>query len=189
MRAGRRFRHLARRWRGEEDGATAVEFGLVAMPFFGLLFAIIETAMAFWSGQILQTAVTDASRRIYTGEFQTATATTPSAEVPGKFREEICKRLVSLIDCSAVKVDVQTYTSFPDGVPPAIVVDPVTGERKLDPNFGQYTRPGPTQIVIVRAAVEQDVYVSLLNPNHANLSNGKRLLVATAAFKTEPFTQ
>ena len=61
-----RPRGLLRRFRRDQRGVTAVEFGMVATPFFALLFAIIETALVFWTTQVLETAVTNASRRVYT---------------------------------------------------------------------------------------------------------------------------
>src|SRR4051812_47106857 len=35
------------RFRKNQSGATAVELGLIALPFFALLFAILETALGF----------------------------------------------------------------------------------------------------------------------------------------------
>ena len=58
---------LARR----NDGAAAVEFALVAAPFLALVFAIMETAIVFFAGQALETAVADTSRLIMTGQAQT----------------------------------------------------------------------------------------------------------------------
>ena len=62
----------------QRDGATVVEFGLVALPFLGLLFAILQTALVFFAGQVLQTAVTNASRLIMTGQAQTGGYTAAS---------------------------------------------------------------------------------------------------------------
>jgi Flp pilus assembly protein TadG len=42
-----------------KDGSAAVEFGLIAAPFIALLFAIMETAIVFFAGQTLETAVAD----------------------------------------------------------------------------------------------------------------------------------
>jgi hypothetical protein len=39
----------------------------------------------------------------------------------------------------------------------------------------------------VRFYYEWPIYLSLLNNNLGNLSNGSRLLVATAVFRNEPF--
>ena len=49
----------ARRLVRQQDGAAAVEFGLVAAPFLALVFAIMETAVVFFAGQALETAVAD----------------------------------------------------------------------------------------------------------------------------------
>ena len=38
---------------GSDDGAAAVEFGLVAAPFLVLLIAIFETALVFFAGRVL----------------------------------------------------------------------------------------------------------------------------------------
>ena len=46
----------ARRLARQEDGTAAIEFGLVALPFLALVFAIIETALVFFASQTLETA-------------------------------------------------------------------------------------------------------------------------------------
>lgn len=50
---------LLRRFRRNRRGSAAVEFALIAPLFFGLLFAIIETAMTFFAGQVLETVTQD----------------------------------------------------------------------------------------------------------------------------------
>ncbi len=67
LKAIRAVRRLLR----QQDGAAAVEFGLVAAPFLALIFAIMETAIVFFSGQALETAVADSARLIMTGQAQT----------------------------------------------------------------------------------------------------------------------
>ena len=85
-----------------------------------------------------------------------------------------------------IQIDVRLFTSFPGQKPQM----PITSDGQFDAaNFGKYEPPGANQIVVVRAAVELPVYVSLLNPNQANLKNGNRLIMGTAAFRTEPFAQ
>jgi Flp pilus assembly protein TadG len=177
---------VARRFRRDERGVTAIEFGMVAMPFLALLFAIIETALTLWTTQVLDTAVTNAARRIYTGQFQQDNSSTKPEDLSTKFREEICKSIVALLTCSNIKIDVRAFASFPD----KNASPPITSEGQFDSNnFGKYESAGANQIVVVRAAVEYPIVVSLLNPNAANLKNGKRLLLATATFRTEPFAQ
>ena len=184
--AARGLRRL-RRLRRDERGATAVEFGLVALPLLALLFAIIEAAVIFWTQQVLETAVSDAARDVYTGQFQSANAGTAAALMPDKLKGAICNRVVATFDCQAkLKVDVKTYTSFPIPVPTPIVTDG-SGNRAIDPTFGSYTNPGPNQIVLVRALVPYPVFANLLGANASNLTTTTRALIASAAFRTEPY--
>jgi len=41
---------VVRRFIHQQDGATAVEFAMVAAPFLAMMFAIIETAIVFFAG-------------------------------------------------------------------------------------------------------------------------------------------
>lgn len=183
---GLRGRLVVRRFRRDDRGATAIEFGFVAIPFFALLFAIIETALTFWTTQVLETAVSNASRQIYTGQFQTANSTTTDpSQLATKFRDEVCKSIVALFTCDKIQIDVRSADAFPGSKPSS----PLTNGA-IDPaKFGKYEPPAPNKVVIVRAAVEWPVFVSLLNPNQANLANGNRLLMGTATFRTEPYGQ
>src|SRR3954454_7625312 len=129
----------ARRLLRRQDGAVAVEFGLVALPFLVLVFAILETAIIFFSGQALETAVADSARLILTGQAQT------SGFDQAKFKTAVCQKVVALFDCAyGVYVDVKTFTSF----------DNVTMDSPLDANGNfvnsAYNPGGPGDIVVVR---------------------------------------
>jgi Flp pilus assembly protein TadG len=67
-----------RRFRRNRSGSAAVEFALVAPMFFALIFAIIETGMVFFAGQVLETAVQDGGRLIYTSQSLTQTQFKPT---------------------------------------------------------------------------------------------------------------
>jgi Flp pilus assembly protein TadG len=177
---------LAAGLRRDERGSTAIELSLLALPFLAVLFAVIEGALVFWANQVLGTAVAGASRELYTGRFQQATSSTPPQDLAGRFRDEVCRRTSRMFSCDTLKVDVRTYASFPDGIPNPIITDP-DGTRRLDPNFGAYQAPQPTQIAVVQAAVEYPVLVPLMGANKSNISGNKRLLLGTAAFRTEAF--
>jgi len=183
----RRRGRLLSRFIKNREGATAVEFAIVALPFFALLFAIIETALVFWSTQVLETAVADASRKIYTGQFQSETAgMMDPEEIAEKFRDDVCERVVALFNCrSMVKVDIQR---FPSGFPGTGLPPPIT-DGNFDTSGFNYAPSGPSEIVVVRAAMAYPVVVSLMNPSFASLNDGKRLIMASAAFRNEPFSQ
>ncbi|NWG23021.1 MAG: pilus assembly protein [Pseudorhodoplanes sp.] len=160
-----------------QKGAAAVEFALVAAPFIALLFAIIETALIFFAGQALETAVADSSRLIMTGQAQTQNFD------QAKFKQAVCSKVYGLFDCSGgMYVDVRTYSSFGNANPPS----PINPDGTLNNSF-VYQPGGPGDIVVARLLYEWPVYVSLMGMDLSNLGNNKRLIVATAAFRNEPY--
>lgn len=161
-----------------QDGAAAVEFGLVAAPFLALLFAIIETAIVFFAGQALETAVADSARLILTGQAQTQ-----GLDAAG-FKNAVCAKIYGLFDCAnGVYVDVRKFTSFASVTMPS----PVDGQGNFQNNFS-FQPGGPGDIVLVRLFYQYPVYVSLLGFNLSNMNGGKRLLAATSAFRNEPYS-
>lgn len=182
----RRFRlRFVRRMCRDETGATTIEFAFVAVPFFALLLAIIETAVVFWTQQVLETAVADASRRIYTGQFQAAHRdVADEAALREAFRDEICRHVVALFDCDGtLRVDVRSYAGF-DGVTFGPVVDE---EGALDDDAFAFEPSDAGQVVVVRAAIDYPIFTGVLDASDANLGNGRRLIMASAAFRNEPF--
>jgi Flp pilus assembly protein TadG len=166
-----------RRFLRHQDGTSAVEFGLVALPFIALTFAIIETAIVFFAGQSLEAGAANASRLILTGQAQTQNLTAST------FKTQVCAQLTSLFDCTnGIYVDVKNYSTFAA----AINTSPVTNGT-LDTSGMTYAPGGPSTIVVMRLYYQWPIYVSLLNAGISDLNGGKKLLVATAAFRTEPY--
>ena len=61
---------ILRRLRADNAGATAIEFGIVAAPFFALMLALIEVSLVFFGTFTLENAVDKTSRMIRTGQAQ-----------------------------------------------------------------------------------------------------------------------
>src|SRR5262245_48094332 len=166
-----------RRFTRGNDGAAAVEFGMVAAPFLALMFAIMETALVFFASQTLETAVADSARLIMTGQAQQSSFTEQ------QFKTAVCDRILGLFDCAnGIKIDVKTYSNFSS----ISTAKPIDQNGNLLNNFG-YTPGNPGDIVVVRLMYEWPVYVSLLGFNLADMSGGKCLIIATAAFRNEPY--
>ncbi|MEP0323648.1 TadE/TadG family type IV pilus assembly protein [Bauldia litoralis] len=175
--APRARRGSFRRFRRDENGATAIEFGIIALPFIALMMAIIETAIVFFAGQAMETAVDRASRLVRTGQAQQQGF---SAE---DFKKEVCSGVMSLLDCDGgLKIDVATYKSFGD----IALTKPVDGAGNLKKTF-DYKPGNGGDIVVVRAFYEWPVYINLLGHNLANMANGTHLLSSATAFRNEPF--
>jgi Flp pilus assembly protein TadG len=172
---GRKTRQFGR----AKEGATAVEFAVVLAPFLAMMFAIIEVALVFFAGQVLETATADSARRIMTGEVQKASFD------GAKFKEDLCSRVLALFDCEGgVSIDVQKYTNFPAGGPAM----PINEDGELDVADFKFEPGAQGDIVVVRVVYEWPTFVPGLGFDLGTLANGKRLLMATAAFRNEPYT-
>lgn len=173
-----RSARLAGRFRRDEGGANAVEFGLVALPFFALVMAIIEAAMAFFASQVMETGLRDAARMIRTGQAQTGNWTA------ARFKEEVCAHIPALLNCAAsLTIDVRSYNSFSSAdwsVP--------TSGGNFNPGGTQFNMGAAGSIVVARAFYAWPSYANILGSSLANQSNGTILLVASSAFRNEPFS-
>ncbi len=186
-----------RRWRGfarDESGVTAIEFGLLAVPFFSILGAILETSLVFLSGQVLESAVQDASRLIRTGQAQSAGMNAAA------FKDLVCDGTFGLIrDCNGLHVEVRVVNTFNDVNVSAPVnwtcaaPGPGQTQAQADAACATWTRPegySPgvgSSIVTVQVYYKWPVIVPFGGLGLSNLPDGRRVLGAAAVFRNEPF--
>ena len=166
-----------RLFRRDRSGATAIEFGIVALPFFALLGALIEIGLVFFGNFTLENAVDQAARLVRTGQAQ------EQGFGEAQFKESVCNNVYALLDCmNGLKVDVRKFDDFTSVSLP----DPINESGELVDNF-QYDPGVGGEIVVVRAFYEWDLIANLPGVGLGNMANGSRLLSATAAFRNEPF--
>ena len=160
-----------------EDGAAALEFAVVSAPFLALLFAIMETALMFFASQTLETAVQSSGRLVLTGQAQNQGMSQSS------FQTAVCQTLSSLFSCGSILIDVETASTFSS----ANTSLPIQNGQ-VQNNFS-FSPGGPGDIVVVRLMYQWPVYVSLfgLSNTLSNTSGSSNLLMATAAFRNEPY--
>jgi Flp pilus assembly protein TadG len=180
-------RGIMRRLVRQQDGAAAVEFALVAAPFLALMFAIMETAMVFFASQSLETVAADSARLIMTGQAQM------QGFDQDKFKQAVCDKVAGLFDCmGGLYVDVQTYSSFATmsgGATQKLNDIKALFDSSTPPTSDKfsYQAGGPGDIVVVRLIYLWPVYVPLLGLDLADMPGNKRLVMATVAFRNEPY--
>jgi Flp pilus assembly protein TadG len=170
------IRTVLRRFRRNRRGSAAVEFALVAPVFFALLFAIIETAIVFFAGQVLETVTQNSARLIMTGQAQTG------GWLAADFHNKVCGQIPALFNCANVYVDVQSYSTFS-----SINISSQIDSNNNFINTMNYSPGVAGQIVVVRVFYQWPLFVTGLGYNIANLSGSMRLLTAAAAFQNEPY--
>jgi Flp pilus assembly protein TadG len=170
-----------RRFRRDENGATAVEFALISVPFFMLLMTTVEMALVLWTSQQMEEAVFQGSRTMLTGESRTIYNNPGTAAA--QFRDAVCVNMTLISNCtSRLTVDVRTFASF--GA--ATSSSPITAGVLNTAGFG-FQPVTPSSIVVVRAVLSYPLTMSTWSTTFANLTNGERALMASIAFRTEPF--
>lgn len=173
----RRLRRLVpRRIRRDETGTSTVEFAIVATPFLGALFMMVETGYVFFAGQVLDSATTDSARLILTGQSAGFDA--------NAFRTDLCSRTMALLDCNSITIVVQTYASWAA----VDVTPPIDSSGNLTQTTNVFNPGAGGSIVVVRTLYQYPVLIRSFGFDLANLANGKRLLISTVAFRNEPFT-
>ena len=178
--SGRKPTAVAARFVRREDGAAALEFAIVAAPFFAIVLATLQTSLAFFAGQVLESAVADSSRAILTGSAQNASLSQSA------FAAAVCAASkTALFDCSKLMIDVQTANSFGAA---NVSMPTLTFDSHGNVNNAWQFQPGnPGDIVVMRVMYQWPVFLGPLGLNLANESNGNLLLMATATFKNEPY--
>ena len=163
------------------DGAAALEFALVMIPFLALTQAIIETTVMAFTDAVLQNAVTEAARMVRTGQSSVTGGGGASA-----FSTTVCNQLNGLVDCANLVFDLRSFTSFSAISIP--VPDANGGTAGAVYNTGASSATaGAADIVTARVIYPY----SFLTPGLSYFlgsSAGQTLpLVYTVVFQNEPF--
>lgn len=165
-------------WRAR-DGAAAVEFALVALPFMFMLFAILEIALIFTIDSVLDNATVETGRLVRTGQASAMSMTTAD-----QFKEELCDRMIIFegpcLDPGTTAIDVRIIPQFD------VDLDNPAADGEFAAGETQFTPGGPGNLILVRVWYKQPIITAFLAPGSQELLSGKRILASTTAFRNEP---
>jgi len=162
------------------DGATAIEFALLAMPFTFLLMGVIELCLMFAADSLFEGATTSAARLIRTGQLQQGYAT--ASEQENAFRDALCTYATALIDCNGVILEAQKLTNFSDAESSPPTYDTTTGE--LVPTG--FAIGGSDDKVLVRVFYRYHFMTPLIGPLLGGADSAVDF-VSTVVLETEPY--
>jgi hypothetical protein len=161
---------LARRTRrsclsgwADQRGVVAIEFALLAIPFFLVLFFIFEVSLDLFEQEALDSGLHLAARQIQTGNAQNVT--NGAAFVAGY----LCPDLGELLNCNNLYVNVdhidpttgQDYYNFTTGTLPG-------GGGALDlSSYGSanFCNAGPSEFLLISAIYVSNSAIGGLLPN------------------------
>lgn len=173
----------ASRFNKNEDGATAVEFALVSIPFFMLVFMLIGFAMYFFVMNSLDKGMDQTSRLVRTGQAQ------KSNMKVSDFKNNVCNAAGNWIKCNKVQVFVQKYPDWQSVQPQAclnsdgsVVTNTAGGGEPIATYSG-----AASDIVVVTTCYKWEFAQKIPFVKIGNMSDNSMMMQTSTAFRTEPY--
>jgi Flp pilus assembly protein TadG len=163
---------LLRRFSRADDGAAAVEFAFVAIPFLMLVFGLIELGLTFLVSMSLENALMTVDRRIRTGELQAATRQ--------QFTTAVCTEMSWLgSSCeTSIMLDVRVLPAFANA----------DNLQKPKADAVCFDTGGPKSIMLVRGYYKWPLITPLLQEAIGG-STGDREVTFATVFVNEPYAE
>lgn len=172
-----------RTFASDKRGTTALEFGIVAMPFMMFAFGIMGTGLHFFTQNALEHAVETTARKIRTGQAQQGGTTV------SQFKQMLVAEAGPMIDIGKLQVQMQTGNQWTDITPGSCVDaagDAASGTGNDTDTLDQHGG-GAGQVVLVTACYEWELAQILSFLQFDQLNNGSGMIQASTTFRTEPF--
>lgn len=170
------IRKLTSKFVGDRKGSAAIEFAILALPFFVVIFAIAEIAVMYFVDSGLDAAVHRAVRQVRVGIAKSGSWDAT------KFKEVVCGELSFSFDCST-KLKVR-----------AVVVTDMSSIDKTSPISGgnlaiteDFDLGDSGSYVLVQAYLPWSPVFKLYALSSARLSDGSYVLGTAELIKNEPF--
>lgn len=177
---------LLRRFIGDRQGVAAIEFAVLAIPFFLFIFAILESCLSFAAQQVLSNAMDNVARAVRTGQLPALTES--------QLKKAICDHIEVIVgsDCMTngnLNVDLRSYTTFKAAATDTYTV--VGGNIFIKRNTAvlplQVTPGASLTINTLRVFYKWPVITDVMRTYMANIGGNKTLLFATTTWQNEPF--
>lgn len=165
------------------SGAAALEFAMVGPIFIAIILSIIELGLNMTKIAMLDYAVSNASKFIYTGAVQDGTPT------QSEIADFICNKAVVFTNCrNNIAVELTPITAFsapPTNDAPCLDSD---ADPALAPTVAYSTGNG-SQIMFIRVCITTDILTPGLGAGlyMKKASTNRTQIVSSIAFMNEPF--
>ncbi len=178
-------RHASRLlgFKGDQDGATAIEFAMVSAPFFILVFMLIGFALYFFVMNSLDKGMDQTSRLVRTGQAQKTNMTV------NDFKQGVCDSAGGWIKCNKVQVFVQKYPDWQSVSPQACLNSDgsvVTNSASGGDPIATYSGTA-SDIVVVTTCYKWEFAQQIPYVKLGNMSDGSMMMQTATAFRTEPY--
>ncbi|MCC5780684.1 pilus assembly protein [Nitratireductor sp. B36] len=167
-------RRVLGRFIKNEEGVAAIEVAFLGLPFFFLIFVILEACIGFAAQQLLANATDDVARLFRTGQVRASELNET------KLRDLLCDRMSILMSetCPGLEVDLRQFDTFEDAAKSSLGFND-------DGSIDTKTDLGPALTKnMMRVYYRWPVVTNLLADR---LPDGKLLLFSSNTWQNEPF--
>jgi Flp pilus assembly protein TadG len=176
---------IFRRWKSDTAGSTAVEFAMVAVPFFLFILGLVGCAFYFFITSSIEKGMDQTSRLIRTGEAVSSKMTV------NDFKQSICDGAGSWIDCNNVNIFVLSYGqrwSDVRGAEPCVDDNGVINKNEVPGTdlIAIYSGTA-SDVVVVTACYKWNFTSKLPFIKLGNMTDGSMMLQTATAFRSEPY--
>ena len=184
----------------DDSGVAAIEFAMLGLPFFLILFSVMEIAMVFFGNTNIEYATREAARLIRTGQAQTGVDFAREDDdgdgspntgniTASEFKNLVCDKMFIVSNCkSKIHIQVKTFDDWGDVDADALSLPITTGGVHDASIHNEFEQPGSCKITVVRSFIERTLIAQIPGIGVSNLSNGNLLQVGSAIFQTEPYS-
>ncbi|HEU5048390.1 MAG TPA: TadE/TadG family type IV pilus assembly protein [Rickettsiales bacterium] len=193
---------LYQRFRKSEQGATAVEYAIVAPILLLLLLGTIEYGLVMYASAVLEGSTNAAARLAKTGYNNTSTSGTCASPTQTRQQYITCviqTRVSGLLKANLLTVSSKSYSDYGNigepepytdinGVGHYVVGDPYTdinGNGQWDSDMGAAGLGGPGDIVVYTASYPWPIFTPMIQQFFGN--NGTYTITSSAVVKNEPY--
>ena len=189
-----RLTPLLKKFGVSREGTAAIEFAILAIPYFLVVFAIIESFIALMAEQVVVNATETMARRLRTGQISSSIS-------KEDFRKSFCNEISVMITCSAdeikteqkLYIDLRSFPAFKD-IPTTVPLKAYGEYYDLDTAQFGFKPGGPETINMLRVYYRWRVIADIIRPYLTKIrpADGSMpshfLIVATDAFVNEKYT-
>jgi Flp pilus assembly protein TadG len=180
----RRGRNVSR-FRAAGDGATAVEFALIAPVFLATLIAMLEISYFLFAQQTLQTAAVEMGRLFMTNQGPSQ-STTVNASGQLQSGSSVCNIIEPLLSCGSVVVNVQSYQDYSSASTSMPALYASSGSNCNAVTSWNYNAGTPGQVVVIQLMYPLTILTGPLGFALSNSCNGTMEVMGVTAIRVEP---
>ena len=161
----------------EERGATAVEFAILAFPFFAFILTILDIAAMMFVERTTKAGTNQHARYVRTGQL-------PADMTADEFRQCLCRSyFFSFVSCDDIKVDLKTLANWnrPAGAPRN------AADNTVDDSEFEFSPGGESQIKLLSVYVTWPRLTPIGAQGGSQTADGRYVITSRSAFRTEPY--